>query len=118
MQQIEKTNIEVQMTESLSPKIKFTSKINGLSNLGREIKISPKAYVSICDAGYKLEYFTEMISVCIGIGNDHTAELTMTKEAWDALNEGEKVSVTTLKEFNKRFVERKFIKDLKPQNGV
>jgi hypothetical protein len=107
MQQIEKTNIEVKMTESLTPKIKFSSKINGLSNLGREIKISPKSYVSICDAGYKVEYFTEMISVCIGIGANHTAELTMTKEAWDALNEGEKISITTLKEFNNNYVKRK-----------
>ena len=107
MQQIEKTNIEIQMTDSENPKIRFTQKINGFSNLGREIKISPKSHVAICDKGYKVEYFTDMVSVCIGIGKDHTAELTMTKDAWEALNKDEKVSITTLKEFNNKYIKRK-----------
>ena len=62
--------------------------------LGKEIKISPKALVTITDKMFA--------SVDIGIGESHSATFTMSVEAWKALNAGDKVSIETQKEFKKR----------------
>lgn len=71
--------------------------------LGMPIKISPKSRVSINKAGLKVEYFVETISVLIGIGKDHTAELIMDKDAWEALNNGEQLHITTMKEWHAQY---------------
>lgn len=75
--------------------------IEAFGRLGTEIKISPKANICKNKPGFKKEFFVETVSVTIGIGKDHTAELVMTKDAWEALNAGEAIHVTTTGEFKK-----------------
>jgi len=95
--------VEMVTHEGSPVNIRFTQHIEGFTRLGREVKISPKANASVNKAGYKAEYFVDTVSVCIGIGKDHTAELIMTKDAWGALRSGEPVEVTTTEEFKKKF---------------
>lgn len=76
-------------------------KTKKFDRLGREIKISPKSNISVNYPGYKLEYFVETVTVSIGIGNDHTAQLVMDREAWQSLNSGEPVHVMTTTEHEK-----------------
>lgn len=78
--------------------------IEHFARLGTEIKVSPKANITVNKPGYKTEFFTETISVCIGIGKDHTADLIMSKDAWKALNKGEEVSITTTKAFKEKYL--------------
>lgn len=78
--------------------------IKNFGSLGKEIKISPKTHVNICLPGYKKEFFVESVSVNIGIGKDHVAELIMPIDAWEALKKGEKPFTTTFKEFKKNFL--------------
>jgi len=73
------------------------------SRLGKEIKITPKAHIIVMNPGYKKEYLVESIEVLIGIGNDHTASLIMTKEAWEALQSGEKINITTTEQYKKQY---------------
>ena len=93
-------------TTGKKPKMNYTQEIIKFSALGKEIKISPKSHICINKAGYKAEYFVETISINIGIGKDHTAELIMPIDAYNALHNGENVFVTTLKEFNDKYVKR------------
>lgn len=72
--------------------------------LGKEVKISPKACVTINKPGFRTEFFVDSVTINIGIGTDHTADLIMTREAWKALNKGEKVDITTLEEFKRDFL--------------
>lgn len=106
MAKIKKVNWPVEMVtkEGKKPKVLFTQHIDGISSLGKEIKISPKAHVSKNKSGFKIEYAVPTISICVGIGNDHTCELTMDVEAWKALNDGEKLHVATTKEFINKYV--------------
>lgn len=83
---------------------KYSQEIKGFKPLGKELKISPKANATINAAGYKCEYFVETVSVVIGIGDDHVAELILDVESWEALKSGEKVSITTCKQFKEEFL--------------
>lgn len=76
-------------------------KINHFVRFGKRIVISPKATAEINTAGYKKHFLVDSVSVIIGIGKDHTAELVMEAEAWEALKNGQEVSVTTTNEFKK-----------------
>jgi hypothetical protein len=78
--------------------------VNFFARLGKEIKISPKAHISVNNPGYKIEYFTDTVEICIGIGKDHTATLIMEREAWEALNAGAKPNVITTEEYKKKYV--------------
>lgn len=78
--------------------------VNHFTRLGKEIKISPKANVTINKPGFEVKFFDETVSINIGIGKDHTADLIMDKDAWEALNAGEKISITTTEEFKKKVV--------------
>ena len=78
--------------------------IHGTARLGKEIKISPKTHISILGAGYKTEFFVDTIEVNIGIGNNHTASLIMTVDAWEALKQGEKVIISTTEDYKKKYV--------------
>lgn len=77
--------------------------IKHFTRLGREIKITPKAHVSVNTAGYKKEFFVETVEVTIGIGKNHAAYLIMSVEDWKALKKGEAVHVTTTKEFKELY---------------
>ncbi len=90
--------------ENLSPKKMIPQEILKFKKLGKEIKISPKTYISVNKENYSITYGTESISINIGIGKDHVAHLTMSLEAWEALNEGQEIKTTTLKEFKKEYL--------------
>jgi hypothetical protein len=98
---------KVIMVEDGPVNIRFTQRIKNFIRLGREMKISPKANASVNEAGYKVEYFVDTVSVCIGIGKDHTAELIMTMDAWWALHEGARIHIETTEEFKKKYVYKK-----------
>jgi hypothetical protein len=78
--------------------------IDKFSTLGKEIKISPKANICINEPGFRTEFFVETVNVVVGIGTDHTADIIMTKDAWEALKNGEEVTITTHKQFKKEFL--------------
>lgn len=108
MEKFKEVNAEVEMVNTDGqPKIIFTQFIKSFGRLGKEIKISPKANVTLNKEGYKAEYFVETVSVCVGIGKDHTAEVIMTKDAWESLNSGEQIHITTTEEFKNEYVKPK-----------
>ena len=78
--------------------------ITKVNALGKEIKISPKACVTVNKAGFKTEFYVPTISINIGIGKDHTADLIMDIEAWEALTHGAVVHITTVKEFEEKYI--------------
>jgi hypothetical protein len=104
-----KKEINVVMVQPDDPtieaKMSFTQGIIDFVYFGREMKITPKANACINKGGYKAEYFVPTVTVTIGIGNDHTAELIMTEEAWKEFyyNNAE-ISIDTVKEFNDKFI--------------
>ena len=95
---VEMGNVEKEATRS------YSQTITKFDRLGAEVKISPKSNICINKPGYKQEFFVESVSVLIGIGKDHTADLIMSKSAWEALNKGEEISITTTKEFKQKYL--------------
>ena len=85
----------------------YQYEIDYFARLGKEIKISPKANATVSKKGFKAEFFVETVNIVIGIGKDHTADLVMTKDAWEALKNDEPVSITTTEEFKKRYIYKK-----------
>lgn len=104
MQEIKKTDNPSIGMDSQTPTSKTQYELGSFVRFGKEIKISPKANTTILKEGYKKEFFVESVNVLIGIGKDHTAELIMSKDAWEALNNGEPVNISTTEDFKKRFV--------------
>ena len=90
--------------ENSSPKKVISQEILKFKKLGKEIKISPKTCVGVNKENFSIVYGTESINVNVGIGKDHVAHLTMSLEAWGALNEGQELKTTTLKEFKKEYL--------------
>lgn len=82
---------------------RWKSKATRYSKLGKEIKISPKAKVDINESGLTMEYEVPSVTVLIGIGKDHTADLIMSEDAWNAL-QTEPISIDTLKEFKSKWL--------------
>jgi UDP-N-acetylglucosamine enolpyruvyl transferase len=78
--------------------------ISKFGSLGREIKISPKSHITFNKPGFKTEFFVDSVSLLIGIGNDNTADLIMSKESWEALVAGEEINIDTLKEFKEKYL--------------
>ena len=87
----------------IEKKITFTSnKKIEKGKLGRTIKISPKSEVSIIDGGMQIDYVAPHVSLAIGIGNDYTAELIMSNEAWVALqNKDNEIHIDTIQELKR-----------------
>jgi hypothetical protein len=104
---VKKTNIEMAGTEDGPVNIRYKQLITGVSSLGKEIKISPKASVQLCDPGFTAEFYVPTVTLNIGIGKDNTADLIMTAAAWEALKAGKEVNITTAKEFRTRFLGHK-----------
>lgn len=93
---MKKVDAEVAMVDNgVECKMTFKQSFTAVGKLGREIKISPKSHITLNKAGFSVEYFVDTVSICIGIGNDHTAELIMTKDAWEALNSGAEINIDT-----------------------
>lgn len=90
--------------EGTTPSIIYNQSITKFGKLGKEVKISPKSQICHNDEGFSLKYNVPTVNVLIGIGKDHTAEMVMTREAWEALNNGEEISITTEKEFKEKFL--------------
>lgn len=111
MSKITKTNQSIGV-ENVTPEGGKTTRIYSyeidyFTRLGKEIKISPKANVTVNKTGFKMDFFVETVNVLIGIGKDHTADLIMTKDAWEALNNGEKIDITTTEDFKKKYIYKK-----------
>lgn len=88
----------------LVPRSTKETKPSNHGTLGREIKISPKSHVTFNEAEAGIKFHIPSIEVMIGIGTDHVAYLMMDTDAWNALKKGEKLDITTLKEFKKKFL--------------
>src|SRR5574338_1030542 len=82
----------------------YEQTITGTARLGREIKISPKANVTVNEPGYGIKFYAPTVNILIGIGKDHTADLTMTVAAWEALRKGETIDITTTEEWARKYV--------------
>lgn len=101
----ETTEITVQMDETEGiVNMTYHQTILNFGSLGRELKVSPKANVTINKPGYKQEMHRESVTITIGIGNDHVADIIMSLPAWEALKSGAEIHITTTKEFKKRFL--------------
>jgi hypothetical protein len=96
----------VEMTHSENPTLRFKQVIVTPIRLGKPIHISPKSHACLNKEGYELKIFTESVTVCIGIGKDHTAELVMTKAAFEALQEGQPIDITTTEQFKARYIRK------------
>jgi len=109
MNKLTRESIQVEnfTLESTDPTRTYDYSINHYGRLGREIKISPKANITINNPGFKTEFFVESVNVVIGIGKDHIADLIMSKEAWEALNAGEPVTIITTEDFKKKYIYKK-----------
>lgn len=99
------TEIKIEMADTGGPVTRtYKQTIINFGSLGRELKVSPKSHVTINKPGYRQEMFVESVTLLIGIGKDHTADIVMTKEAWEAFKAGEELEITTLKEFKEKFL--------------
>jgi len=108
MGKIEKTNDNIKLVLE-SPEGKpatrsYAYEIESFIRFGKEIKVSPKSHAMLHPKKYKLEFSVDTVSVCIGIGYEETADLVMSKRAWEALQKGAKVSTVTTEEFKKKYV--------------
>ena len=99
--------VEMVITPGKKPRMNFNYNIKAIANLGKEIKISPKSHCTVNHPGYKMEMYVPSVCVTIGIGKDHTADLIMDVESWEALNAGEPVHITTAKEFKEMYVHKR-----------
>ncbi len=79
----------------------YRQTLTHIGQLGREIKISPKSAITVNKPGFKVEFFDETVSVLIGIGKNHTADVIMSKDAWQALNNGAEINIDTPKDLKK-----------------
>jgi hypothetical protein len=77
--------------------------VEKFGKLGKEIKISPKSLVSFNKEGFILSNDGKTVSVVVGIGDEHVADLVMSLDAWKALNKGEAVETATHKEFLSKY---------------
>lgn len=78
--------------------------IENFGKLGKRIEIGSTAHVIVNKPGFKKEFFTPTIQLTIGIGNDHVASLVMDVDAWKALKKGQKINITSLTQFKKKFL--------------
>lgn len=99
----EESNVEMVAPKGKTVTRLYSYFIQRFARLGKEIRISPKANVSVNRPGFKTEFFVESVNIVIGIGNDHTADVIMDIDAWKALKEGQKVHVMTTEEFKEKF---------------
>ena len=100
----EVTGVQMITPKGKKPTRTYQYEIESFARLGKEIKISPKANITVNKPGFKTEFFVDTINICIGIGNDHTADLIMTRESWEALNNGAEINIETTEDFKKKYV--------------
>ena len=88
----------------MSNQTKHTYRPVAFARLGKEIKLSPKSRVSVNERGATLTHEFESVSLVVGIGNNHVAYLSMSKDAWNALSNGEKVNTLTIKDAELKYL--------------
>jgi len=106
----QKTNENIKLvleSQTGNPTRTYGYEITHFDRLGKEIKVSPKANAMFHPKGYKTEFYVDTVSVVIGIGNNHTADLVMSKAAWDDLQKGEKINIETTEDFKKKYIYKK-----------
>lgn len=79
----------------------YDQRISGSVRFGREMKISPKANATVNEPGFSTKFFVPTVSVLIAIGNDHSADLIMTVEAWRAFKSGQPIEITTTEQWKR-----------------
>lgn len=82
----------------------FQTQIENHGKLGKRVEIGSTAHVTVNKPGMRIEWFTPTVEVLIGIGKDHTAHLVMDEDAWKALKKGQKINITSLKQFTEKFL--------------
>jgi hypothetical protein len=80
------------------------TQIENHGKLGKRIEIGSTAHVSLNKPGMKCEWFVPTIQCIIGIGKDHVGYLIMDEDAWKALKKGQKINITSIKQFTKKFL--------------
>ncbi len=109
MSKIKEINSNIKLlleSKSGNPTRNYAYKITHFSRLGKEIKITPKANAYFHPIGYKMEFYVDTVSVVIGIGPNHVADLVMSKNAWNDLQNGEKIYVETTEDFKKKYLKK------------
>lgn len=109
MSEIKETNSNIKLlleSKSGSPTRNYAYEITHFGRLGKEIKITPKANASFHPIGYKMEFYVDTVSVVIGIGDNHVADLVMSQDAWNDLQNGEKIYVETTEDFKKKYLKK------------
>jgi hypothetical protein len=76
------------------------------ARLGKEMKLSPKSRVSVNLRGATLTHESESVSLVVGIGNNNVAYLSMSKDAWNALANGEEVNTLTVKDAELKYLNK------------
>jgi hypothetical protein len=99
----ESIDMGVEMVGEGEPKIVYDYYINEFGALGKEVKISPKQLVMFHKKGYKLTINAPAVSLAIGIGGSHVADLVMSEDAYKALQEGASLEITTVKKFKETY---------------
>lgn len=90
---------DVQETATNEPTVIFSLNFRNdeSKKLGKAFRVGSKATVEVSKEGGSIEFYVPSVTVLIGIGTDHVAHLVMTKEAFDALNEGQPVTFNNFK---------------------
>lgn len=106
--QIKPEKEEITQVINVTPAGKRTTRlcdqrISGSARFGKELKITPKANATINTPGFATKFFVPTVSINIGIGNDYSAYLIMTVDAWEALKSGQKVHITTTEEWKDKY---------------
>lgn len=82
--------------------MKIEQVLNGATQLGKEIKISPKTVTLLNKENFTIQFDEESVMVKLSIG-DHEAFLVMSQAAFDALKDSE-VTGETISQFRKGFL--------------
>ena len=90
----------------MSNQTKHTYTTVAFARLGKEMKLSPKSRVSVNERGATLTHEGESVSLVVGIGNNHVAYLSMSKDAWNALSNGEQVNTLNVKDAELKYLNK------------
>lgn len=95
---------KISIPKNKPPRSYKEKSIESFGKLGTKIVVSPKSHISVNSPGYSLKYYIPTVEVVIGVGSEYTAHLIMDIDAWEALNKGAKVDITTSEGFKKQYV--------------
>lgn len=65
--------------------------------LGRRLTIPAKSEVSLVPDGFGIQYYGDTVHITIGVGKDHTADLIMSTDTWEALKDRSNNLIITMK---------------------